>query len=585
MERQNGAQKTKEEPRNYGYYRSLTRKMVATILLVSIAPLILISVSILHYLEASYKEKVQDYLQVLVKKHRGQIDTFLEQRLADIRVLTTSYTIEQLSDEEFLEKQLAKLHEAYTHAFVDLGVVNNRGVQLAYAGPFKLREADYSDATWFKEAIKTDYYISDVFTGLRGTPHFIVSVRRESKGQAWVLRATVNFEAFNSLVENIRIGKTGCAYILNSKGDFQTQSQCPVAPSPGLLRDFLKADEMRSNRVHVLERKNNFGEEVLYVMAGLKGGNWLLVYQQSAGDAFSVIYRARTIATVIFGVALISIVAVTFLISRNMVRRIAQADVQKELMNDQVIHAGRLASIGELASGIAHEINNPLAIMMEEAGWMEDLLEDEEAKKLTSFDEIIRAINQIKKQGKRCKEITQKLLSFARRTDIEAESVQLNDIVEEVIGLSEQRAKYGNVSIAGHLSQSLPMVTVSSSEMVQVLLNLVNNSLDAITPSGGVIDIWTYSDGDDVHLDLEDNGPGIPEANLSRVFDPFFTTKPVGKGTGLGLSICYGIVQKMGGEISVTSTVGKGAAFHIRIPKTQADAEEGNKGLGDTGHN
>ncbi len=575
MERQDRAKGPNKEPRSDGYYKSLTRKMVASILLVSITPLILISVSILYYLEASYKEKVEDYLQVLVKKHRGQIDTFLEQRLADIRVLTTSYTIEQLSDEGFLEKQLAKLHDAYTHSFIDLGVVNDQGVQLAYAGPFKLREADYSNATWFKEAINTDYYISDVFTGLRGSPHFIVSVRQESKGHRWVLRATVNFEAFNSLVQNIRIGQTGCAYILNTKGDFQTQPQCPVVPSSGLMRDFVQAEEMRSNRVHMLERKNDLGTEVLYVMAGLKGSNWLLVYQQSARDAFSVIYQARTIATVIFGVALISIVAVTFLISRNMVRRIAQADLQKELMNDQVIHAGRLASIGELAAGIAHEINNPLAIMMEEAGWMEDLLEDEEAKGLSPLDELIRAIDQIRKQGRRCKEITQKLLSFARRTDLEAESVQLNDIVEEVISLSEQRAKYGNVSIVPHLSQSLPTVTVSPTEMVQVLLNLVNNSLDAISSHGGVIDVWTHSAGDDVHLDLEDNGPGIPEANLSRVFDPFFTTKPVGKGTGLGLSICYGIVKKMGGEITVTSTVGKGTAFHIRIPRNQEEHRNG----------
>jgi len=543
--------------------------MVASILLVSITPLILISVSILYYLEASYREKVEDYLQVLVKKHRGQIDSFLEQRLADIRVLSTSHTMEQLSDAQFLEKQLAKLHDAYTHAFVDLGVVNDKGVQLAYAGPFHLREADYSGAPWFKEAINTDYYVSDVFTGLRGSPHFIVSVRRESKGHTWILRATVNFEAFNSLVQNIRIGQTGCAYILNTKADFQTEPLCAIVPRSGLLKDFVRAEEMLSNRVHILERKDDFGAEVLYVMAGLKGSHWLLVYQQSARDAFSVIYQARAIATVIFAVALISIVAVTFLISRNMVRRIAQADLQKELMNDQVIHAGKLASIGELAAGIAHEINNPLAIMMEEAGWMGDLLEDEEAKGLGPLDELTRAIHQIKKQGIRCKEITQKLLSFARRTDLQAETVQLNDIVEVVINLSQQRAKYGNVSIVANLSQNLPMVTVSPSEMEQVLLNLINNSLDAINSNGGVIDVWTYCDGESVLLDLEDNGPGIPQAILPRVFDPFFTTKPVGQGTGLGLSICYGIVKKLGGEITVTSTVGKGTAFHIRIPKAQ----------------
>jgi two-component system NtrC family sensor kinase len=554
------------------YYRSLTRKMVGSILLVSIIPLILISASILYYLEASYRQKVLDHLQMLVKKHSSEIDNFLDERLADIRVLATSYGLEELSNENLLEQQLARLDEAYTRVFVDLGVVNSDGVQVSYAGPFKLRRANYSDAHWFKEAIQKDYYISDVFMGLRGLPHFIVTVRRESYGRVWILRATVDFESFNSLVQNIRIGKTGFAFILNKGGKFQTKPRYDMKAFGQLLANLAVSPHSWPKDVHVVERESELGVPTLYIMSRLKGGEWILVYQQSERDAFSAIYHARTIAAAIFLVALVCTVIVTVLISKNMVRRISQADLQKEMMNEQVIQAGKLASIGELAAGIAHEINNPLAIMMEEAGWMEDLLMEEDLKGSKNADEYYRAINQIKRQGRRCKEITHKLLSFARKTDPNEQELQLNAIINEMVALSEQRAKYDNIKMNTDLSPDLPQVIVSPSEIQQVLLNLINNSLDALKEKGGTINISTALDGDNVLIDVEDDGPGIPEANLSRIFDPFFTTKAPGRGTGLGLSICYGIVKKMGGEITAESAVGVGTVFHIRIPRLGRNA-------------
>ncbi|MDQ1238427.1 MAG: two-component system, NtrC family, sensor kinase, partial [Thermodesulfobacteriota bacterium] len=226
-----------------------------------------------------------------------------------------------------------------------------------------------------------------------------------------------------------------------------------------------------------------------------------------------------------------------------------------------------LASLGELAAGIAHEINNPVAIMVEEAGWMEDHLKEEETlQQSENLDEFKRALNQIRVQGRRCKEITHKLLSFARKTDPTVKNVNLNELIEDVVALSEQRAKYSGVKIHLHLHDSIPTVNVSPSEIQQVILNLINNSLDAMEKTGGNIDISTRINGSFVVVDVADNGPGIAKSNLQRIFDPFFTTKPVGKGTGLGLSICYGIIKKMGGDITVNSAAGMGTNFHVHIP-------------------
>jgi two-component system NtrC family sensor kinase len=248
------------------------------------------------------------------------------------------------------------------------------------------------------------------------------------------------------------------------------------------------------------------------------------------------------------------------------VKRIAKADQEKQLMDEQIIETGKLASLGEMAAGIAHEINNPVAIMVEEAGWIGDLLEEEEFKNGKNLDEFRRALGQINTQGKRCKEITYKLLSFARKTDSRIQEVQVNKLLEEIITLLAQRAKYTNVVVNTEFQWGLPPIRVSQSELQQVFLNLINNSLDAMEKQGGVINIVSRLQGDAIVVEVTDNGPGIPSANLSRIFDPFFTTKPVGRGTGLGLSICYGIIKKLGGDIEVESQVGEGTSFRVRIP-------------------
>ncbi|MGC8493777.1 MAG: sensor histidine kinase, partial [Syntrophobacteraceae bacterium] len=297
----------------------------------------------------------------------------------------------------------------------------------------------------------------------------------------------------------------------------------------------------------------------------LKSGDWALVYQQERRDAFSQIDRARRIALAIFFPGCLAIALVTLFISRRMVRRIERADREKELMNRQVIEAGKLASIGELAAGVAHEINNPVAIMVEEAGWMQDLLEEEQPGKCQNLDEFRRCLRQIRVQGERCKEITHKLLSFARKTDSAPHAIQLNDIIMEICKLCEKRSQTGNIQIRTGLDPDLPLVLASPSEMQQVFLNLLNNAIDAIG-EGGTIEIRTRLEGADAVVDIADTGRGIPGDVLERIFDPFFTTKSVGKGTGLGLSICYGILKKLGGNIQVESTVGEGTTFHMHIP-------------------
>jgi two-component system NtrC family sensor kinase len=567
----------KSENRRIKYYRSLLRNIVLTILLTAITPTVLISIFILDAFRVSYEEKVFDHLDVLTRKHKRSIDIFLEEKLMDIRLLAKTNRFADLTDQTLSNQRFNELQRAFDRSFVDLGVVDHQGRQIAYSGPLELTGVNYSSAEWFKQAINNPFYISDVFKGMRGAPHFIVSVRQEHNGMPWILRATIDFGEFNNLVEFLRIGETGIAFILNADGQFQTKPIAGVDTDDmiGLIKDSRLTDQ--SNLV--IRKSTPDGIEVIYAMAQLKGGDWTMVIQQEAADAFSDLKQTQRIVLLLILIGGLGIIAASLFLSKRLVSRISQSDKEKEsavkkeeMMSQQVIETGKLASVGELAAGIAHEINNPVAIMIEEAGWVGDLLEEEDLDGSDNKEELFRALNQIKTQGRRCKEITHKLLSFARKTDSRIVEISVTRMLTEIAYLSSQRAKYSNVEIKTNFEENLPPVPASETEMQQVFLNLVNNALDVMEKTGGIITLGAKQAGNDIIVTVSDNGPGIADANIARVFDPFYTTKPVGKGTGLGLSICYGIINKIGGDINVHSTKGEGATFEIRFPINHASA-------------
>jgi two-component system NtrC family sensor kinase len=294
--------------------------------------------------------------------------------------------------------------------------------------------------------------------------------------------------------------------------------------------------------------------------------DWVLFLLQERQELSGTVNEARlySVSTLLLGV--LGILAFSIVVSKRLARHVAHLDQEKQLMNEQLIRAGKLASLGEMAAGIAHEINNPVGIMIQEAGWIQDLLDEAEQGVGDNMDEFREAARKIQLHGKRCRDITHKLLRFARGAPPALEQVQLNQLIEDVIALCQQRARLSGVEINRSLAEDMPEVNVTPSEVQQVLVNLINNSLDAMEEAGRMIEIISKTRGNYAAVDVGDTGPGISQRDIGRIFDPFFTTKPVGKGTGLGLSICYGIMKKMKGDITVTSTEGQGTTFHLLFP-------------------
>lgn len=542
---------------------ALNRLIYMGILVASVLPLVLILGVMNLHLGVSFREMVYSQAREIADRHSQKINDFLRERLASVQMLVEAQGA-GLLEPATLNRKLAALRNAYGGIYVDLGMVDEAGIQRVYAGPYQLEGTNYSRENWFLQAGARDVFISDVFMGVRKSPHFIVAVKLKVDGRAWILRTTIDFASFVSLVEDVRVGATGKTSIINRRGEFQT-AVGHHAPGDGLqLAEF--ARRVFGGGIAGMEQERAFEEgDMLYAMSRLKGGDWVLVFQQSSREALQGLHAAQRLLFLVLGMASITVMVLGVFLAQRIIERIDGLEREMAALNAQVVEAGKLSALGEMAAGIAHEINNPVAIMMEEAGWIEDVLGD--PREQDAVREIGDSARQIRTQGVRCRDITHKLLSFARRSDREVHAVDINALVTEMVGLSGQKARTVSVHVVLALAEGLPPVAASPSELQQVFLNLFNNAFDAMEGTGGTLKVASMlADSGMVAVNVTDTGPGMPEAILQRVYDPFFTTKPVGKGTGLGLSICYGIINKMGGEIKVSSIVGVGTTFQVLLP-------------------
>lgn len=236
-------------------------------------------------------------------------------------------------------------------------------------------------------------------------------------------------------------------------------------------------------------------------------------------------------------------------------------------MEQKLAAAERLASLGELAAGVAHEINNPLAIISESAGWLKSRFHKDDSINDDLRKNCELAISKIERSVERAGRITHQLLSFARRNDTVTREFDLGVICDETAELTRKTAEQAGASVQIQNITDNPVIWSDPFQIRQVLINIVNNGLQASRSGGKVEIILTESDKDVIMLSIRDNGPGIPKENLERIFEPFFSTKPPGSGTGLGLSVSRSIIEKLGGRIEVESKLGVGSNFRIFLPR------------------
>ncbi|HBN27178.1 MAG TPA: hybrid sensor histidine kinase/response regulator [Desulfobacteraceae bacterium] len=235
-------------------------------------------------------------------------------------------------------------------------------------------------------------------------------------------------------------------------------------------------------------------------------------------------------------------------------------------MEQQMIATKRLASLGTLAAGVAHEINNPLAIINESTGWMELILGKKELADMPRKADFKMALGKINNAVERARIITHQLLGIVRKDNAVLSEVNVRDFLDEIIQMAGVEIKSKDIKIIKYIDDTLTTVWIDPHQVRQILINLVTNAVHA-TPGEGKIFIAIEDSGEDILFIIKDTGEGIPKENLEKIFEPFFTTKSPGNGTGLGLFIIKGIIEKLGGEIDVDSRIGVGTTFCITFPK------------------
>jgi signal transduction histidine kinase len=240
-------------------------------------------------------------------------------------------------------------------------------------------------------------------------------------------------------------------------------------------------------------------------------------------------------------------------------KRLQQSHEELASAQQRLVQTERLASMGQLSAGVAHEINNPLGTILLYSHMLMTQLREGDAQRPD--------IQMIVSEATRCKGIVRGLLDFARQSRVAKEPTNLATMVDDVLTILSAKANAMGVSLTGKVAENVPTMMIDAAQIKQMLVNLVDNGIDAIAGAGEVrIDACLSQRGDAVEIKVTDTGCGIPPEDLSKVFTPFFTTKAMGKGTGLGLAIAYGIVKMHSGDISVDSDVSKGTTFSIRLP-------------------
>ena len=544
-------------------YSKLRWKIIATTLCFSLIPLFAMGFSIYHQFQVSYTAKIMENLRTLAENRRSAINFFFDERIAQLTTLACTHSFNQLTEEGYLDK-VFDIIQARSKSFVDLGIIDKEGNHVAYSGPYsyQLIGVNYKNEAWFGEVMLRGVYISDVFMGFRRFPHFIIAVTCREGDRSWILRATIDTDIFDGMVRAAQVGKKGEAYAINRDNIVQTKPRfggellgCPKGP-----------DFSASVGTHVEEIEFN-GEKCLYATTMI-AREWVLVIKEDPKEALTPLLKARYMAIWIFLAGTFVIIVGTILTARAMIAHLIRVDREKALLDVGLVQSSKMAALGKLAAGIAHEINNPLSVIKEKAGWMKDLLEEEDIAKSSNYREFEVSIGKIDQHVERARKVIHRFLGFARRMEPLHEIVDINKTLDEAIDFLENEARYRHIDIQTDYFENLPRTRSDSSQLQQVFLNIIDNAIDAIDKDGE-ISIKTYYDskGKEIAIAVADTGPGIPKGMLRRIFDPFFTTKKMGDGTGLGLSISYGIIEKLGGTITVESKEGHGTTFTVYIPR------------------
>ncbi len=536
---------------------------------VTLLPLITITLIDYNVTQKSVESEILLRTARITSNAKRSISFFLDERKSALDFLVHDNSFESLMDESNLARILENLQKGFGGGFEDIGVIDASGVQRTYVGPYNLKGKDYSGQPWFRRVVEHGIYVSDVFLGFRNVPHLITAVKYDlPDGSFYVLRSSLDTQRFIQLLSELELSGRGDAFLINAEGVLQT----PTRYYGNALEPFPLAVPEYSEHTQVKEIQDAQGKSIIIGFAYIPNTPFVLMIAKFKNELMKPWRRTR-LRLIGFLIASITIILIVILgVATYLVNNLYAAD-QKRLMSLHKLEYGsKMASIGRLAAGIAHEINNPLAIINEKAGLIKDLFNYR--KEYADDPRLLKTIDSIISSVERCGTITKRLLGFARQSDVRGQMVDVAELIREVLSFTGKEAEYRSIDVSVDVAEDVPAVESDLGKLQQIFLNLINNSFAAMEDGGKLKLSAVQNDAAEVVVTVQDNGCGISASELSRVFEPFFSTKTRKGGTGLGLSITYNLVKEIGGRIKVQSEVGVGTCFEVHLPITMKNKKE-----------
>jgi two-component system NtrC family sensor kinase len=540
--------------------------VVGISVLVATALVPLLAVTIIHYqlLQKSVDSELTLRAERLASNARRAVTFFLEERLAALRFTVNEFAYDQLTDLNHLAEILRNLKLGFG-GLTDLSVIAHTGTQVAYAGPFNLEGRDYSNQRWFIECQKHHFYVSEIFRGYRDVPHIIIAVKSfRPDGSFFLLRATLETERLIQTLSTYETGAHAEIFLINRSGIVQTPSRF----YGDIFQKMSLPVPAYSQRTQVAMTEDAQMRSIImgyaYISTQIADTPFILMVIKQKAGMMKVWQQLRSNINWFVGLCILAILIVIIITCTFIINKLYRADKAKAETMAMMEQSNQLASIGQLAAGVAHEINNPLALINETAGYVKDLFVLKE--QFRQDDELIGYIDDILDAVERCGAITGQLLGFARKFEVKIKEVNLKEVISDALVFHNKEAAYRNIKVYVDVPENMPPIETDRGKLQQILVNLVNNAFQAVD-NGCNLDIAASSAGaDKVRITISDNGCGMPEETLPKIFEPFFTTKESNKGTGLGLAITYGLVKKLHGDITVISKVDEGTTFTITLP-------------------
>ena len=545
-------------------YRKIWAIGISVLVATALVPLLVITIIHHQLLQESVESELTLRAERLASNARRAVTFFLEEQLNALRFTVNEIGYDQLADHDHLAEILRNLKLGFG-GLTDLSVIAHTGAQLAYAGPFNLEGRDYSNQRWFIECQKHHFYVSEIFRGYRDVPHIIIAVKSfRSDGSFFLLRATLETERLIQTLSTYETGAHAEIFLINRSGIVQTPSK-----SYGDIFQMMSLPvPAYSQRTQVAMAEDDQRRSIImgyaYISAQIADTPFILMVVKQKAGMMQVWQQLRSSINWFIGLCTLTILVVVIITCTFIINKLYRADKAKAETMALMEQSNQLASIGQLAAGVAHEINNPLALINETAGYVKDLFVLKE--QFRQDDEFIGYIDDILDAVERCGTITRQLLGFARKFEVKIQKVNLKEVISDVLVFHHKEAAYRNIQVDVKVPENMRPIETDRGKLQQVLVNLVNNAFQAMD-NGCILDIEASPAGTDkICITIGDNGCGMPEENLPKIFEPFFTTKDGDKGTGLGLAITHGLVKKLGGEIFATSKVHEGTTFTITLP-------------------